>query len=286
MKRTLEQALAAKGFTAQEITDLGPALTNARFRSSLEEELGLVDTLKEQNTKLASDLNSYDKWFTDELTPDYEKLRKEREDAAVENAGLKARMELIQKQGMRRQGQQQDPEAQAEADRIAREASDAERQRQQPQRKYVDEDTFKGAFEATGTAIASAVNLARQHEKLFGADAELDMEVLYAEAKTAKMPVKAYWEKKFHVAEKREEIAKKRAEDNETRIRLDERNKMSVEMGLGSNHETRNLMPSNNPFTNRKKSDGDKQPWERGETELAKSRLEKALTKAAARGEA
>jgi hypothetical protein len=284
--RTLEQVLKSRGYTDADLAGMAAVLNDPRFRKSLEEEITRADQLAEANTKLSTDLNAYDKWFTDEISPEHTKLLKEREDAIAENAGLKARLELAQKGGMRKQGEQQDPAAIAEADRVAREATEAARRAGTPQPRYVDEATFQGAFEATGSAIAGAVNLARQHEKLFGADSDLDMEVLYAEAKAAKLPVKAYWEKKYHVAEKRQEMATKAASDREAAIRADERQKLTVEFGIGSNPNLRMLSPSNNPFTARKRPEGEKQPWERSETEATNARIQKAYEKAVARNEA
>jgi hypothetical protein len=287
--RTLEQVLKARGYSDAELAALAPALNDPRFRKSLEEEISNADNLAAANQKLTTDMNAYDKWFMEEITPEHTKILKEREDAIADAAASKARLDLLQRSRMQRQGENQDPAAmaaaRAEEERVAREASEAARLGLQPKTKYVDEQTFQGAFEATGSAIASAVNLARQHEKLFGADADLDMEVLYAEAKAAKMPVKAFWEKKYHVSEKRAEAAQKQGEAHDAKIRADERQKMSVEFGLGSNPNIRTMVPSNNPFVIRKQKEGDKQPWEKTESELTNARLTKAVEKAASRGE-
>lgn len=281
----IETLLKSKGFTDQEITDMAPMLNNARFRANLEEELTRAETLTTENAKLTQDLNGYDKWFTTEITPDYLKLQKEREDAVADAAAANARLKLLQERGMRQQGQNQDPAAIAEADRVAKEAADKARLAGQPGPKYVEEATFHSVFERTGEAIAGAVNISRQHEKLFpGVD--LDMEALYGEAKAAKLPVKAYWEAKFKVAEKRAELTAASAAAHDAKIRSDERQKVILEGGGGSNPNTRTLMPSVNPWVLRPNGDEKgKQPWETPDAERNQNRVTKAYTRAVGRGE-
>lgn len=280
MARTLEQVLKARGYSDQELTDLAPMLTNAKFRASLEAELVAADTLSEQNTRLSADLDNYDKWFTTEITPEHEKLLKEREDAVADAAAAKARLEIMQKRGMRKQGTQQDPDAVAEADAAAAAAAAASR-KVPDDKKYVDSDTFQNAFEATGEAIANGVDLVLDYQELFGK--RLNMTQARLEAKAARRPVRQYVEEKYGFAAKREEMAKKAKEDHEANIRKDERQKIMVE--FGGNPNLRTLVPSNNPFVPRKKVEGGKQPWELTENEKSESRIQKAYQKAVERGE-
>lgn len=281
--RTLEQVLKAQGMTDQELVDLAPSLKNPRFRASLEKEIAERDTFATQNAKLTADLEGYDKWYMEELTPDYEKVRKEREDAVADAAAAKARLELYQKQGMRRQGQEQDPAAVAEADRVAREAAEATRRAAQPGPQYVEASVFNQAFESTGDAIAQALDISRDHQRMFGT--ELSMTDLRLAAKAAKMPVKAYWEQQYHVGDKRKEIEAKNKSDHEASIRADQREKDALEFGLGSNPNIRPMGPSGNPFVLRKDATGGKQPWETPANERDQTRLKNAYEKAAKRGE-
>ncbi|MGH7182581.1 MAG: hypothetical protein ACREJN_11465 [Nitrospiraceae bacterium] len=289
--RTLEQVLLSKGFTQAELDapEMTVALKNPRFRKNMEEEFAAADVALAENARARKDLDEYDRWYTNEITPDYLRMQKEREDAVANEAAAKARLAISQKRLMERQAGQQSPEAlasaRAEEERIANEAAATARAAGQPGPKYVDEATFQTAFERTGEAIASGITLARQHEKLFGSD--LDMDELYKQARAAKMPVKAFWEQKYKVQDKRDEIAAKATADNEARIRADERQKFALEMGTGSNPNIRSAMPSNNPFVVRKSGEGvnGKQPWEIPENERTQTRIGKAFQKAVTRGE-
>lgn len=284
MPRTLEQVLKARGYTDQELTDLAPMLGNAKFRSSLESELGVIDTLQAQNANLTTDLDKYDQWFTNEITPEHEKLMKEKEDAVAEAAAAKARLDLHQKLAMKRQAHQQDPaaaaEAEAEAARVAAAAADATR-RVPDNKKYVDSETFQQAFESAGDAIANGVDLVMDFQELFGK--RLNMTQARLEAKAARKPVRDYVEQKYNFDGRRAEIAAKAKSDEEAKIRQDERQKVMVE--FGGNPNLRPMVPSNNPFVQRKKAANDKQPWELTENEKADARVQKAYQKAVERGE-
>ncbi|MGH7184481.1 MAG: hypothetical protein ACREJN_21255 [Nitrospiraceae bacterium] len=283
MARTLEQVLKARGYSDTELAAMSTVLQDPRFRKNLEEEIAAADTAREQNTKLTKDLDEYDRWFTNEITPEHTKLLKEREDAVAEAAASKARLELIQKRGMQRQGEIQDPALASDAEKAAQEAAERARAAGQPTTKYVDEQTFQGAFERTGEAIASGVDLMFDHQELFGT--RLNMQQIFLDAKAAKMPVRKYWESHFKVAEKRAEIAEKARGDNEARIRDDQRQKDALEFGGGSNPNLRVPIQSRNPFVSRR-AEGEKQPWEINENERNLSRVQKAFQKAVARGEA
>lgn len=283
MPKTLEQRMTENGWTAQELADVASMLGNAKFRKTIEDQLNAADTLVEQNAKLTRDLDTYDKWFTDEISPAHTAAIKKAEDAIADKAAAEARLKYLQETGMRRQAANQDPAvAQAEADRVAAEAAEAARRAGQPQPKYVSADTFQNAFESTGDAIADAYDLGMDYQELFGN--RLNMKQMRLEAKAARMPVRAYVENKFNFNVKRQEISTKATADHEAKIRADERQKLMVEFG-GSNPNMRVLSPSVSPFVSRKKVDAGKQPWERNENELTTDRIQKAVVKAAERGE-
>ena len=271
---TIEQLLKTKGYTDQELKDLEPMLANAKFRKTLEDEI----------TKMETDLTEYDNWFTKEITPEVNALRQKAAEAEAEAAAQKARFEAYQKSLMKRQGEQQDPAAAAAAaEEEARRVAAAKKEGGLDPSKYVTADTFNAAYDKTGEAIASAINITTQHMQLFPGQF-LDMEQLRLEAKNAKKPVKLFWEEKYNVASKRNEIEAKKKQEEEARIRSDERQKVMVEFG-GSNPNLRPLAPSSSPFIERKKADAGKQPWEKNESDLTKARIEKAIQKAAGRGE-
>lgn len=276
---TLEQLLSKKGYSAQEITDLSPLLANARFRKDLEEEL----TTSERAT---ADLNEYDRWFTQEITPEHTKLLKERDEAIATAAAEKTRFETYQRQTMMRQaGKTQaevDASEAAERSRLASEAA-AKNGGFDPN-KYVSADTFNQAYEKTGEAIASAINITTQHMQLFPGQ-YLDMEQLRNDARGARKPVKQFWEEKYGVAGKRAELAAKAKSDERALIAKEEREKLIVEFG-GSNPNLQTPQPSNNPFVIRKSTRTDtKQPWEKNDNDMSRARIDKAIQNAAKRGE-
>lgn len=278
---TIEQLLAKKGYSAQEITDLGPMLQNARFRKDLEEELTGMET---QLTKANTDLTEYDRWFTEDIGPEHQKLIKEHADAVAEAAASKAKFESYQRTSMMRQAGKTSEEIAAaekvERDRIAAEAA-ASAGRVDPT-KFVSSETFAQTYDKVGDAIAVATNIVSQHMQLFPGQF-IDMEQLRVEAKAAKKPVKEFWESKYGVAAKRTELATKAEETKAEKYRQEGYQKAAQE--LGGNPNLRPLAPSTSPFVARKKADATKQPWEKSEADVARTRIDAAVQKAAARGE-
>lgn len=272
---TIEQLLSTKGYSQQEITDLAPMLANNKFRKDLEEELGKLE-------KATVDLNEYDRWYTQEITPEHLRLVKERDDAVATAAAEKARMEAYQRTSQMRQAGKTEAEIR-ESERIERERVAAEAASKVDTSKFVTSDTFQRAFDATGEAMAVATNIVSNHMQLFPGQF-VDMEQLQRDAKAARKPVKQFWEEKYNVAGRRQELANKAKEDERAAIRKEEREKMIVEFG-GSNPNLQVMAPSHNPFVIRKAASVGKQPWERTENEMQRERIEKAIQNAAKRGE-
>ena len=269
---TLEQLLQAKGYTEQDITDIRPLLDNAKFRATLEAELT-------NGEKAAHDLDEYDRWFTNEITPEHQRLLDEKARAVADVAAAQARFEEYRKQTMKIQGRQQAPEVpQQEPATPPPAAADGK-----IDPRYVSNEVFQGAYQLTGKAIAQAIDITTQHMQLFPGQF-LNMEQLRDEAMNAKKSVKEFWEQKYNVAGKRAETAAKAKADEEAAIRADERRKMAVEFG-GSNPNLQIGAQSNNPFVVRKQPKEGKQPWERNDNERASDRITKAVEKAASRGE-
>lgn len=267
---TIEQLLKKRGYSDQEIADLGPMLQNSKFRKDLEEEL---TTMESEVIAKSNDLDKYDKWFTDEITPEHEKLVKERNDAVAEAAAAKARFEAYQKLGMKKQA---GDKAEDEPVVPAKKTDDLDPS------KFVTADTFNKAYESTGKAMANAIDIVSDHMQLFPGQ-HLNMTQLMEEARTARKPVREFWESKYKVAEKRAQNAQKAEEEKAEKYRQEGYKKAALE--FGSNPNTRVMVPSANPFVIRKKADAGKQPWERTESELSRARIEKAIEKAASRGE-
>lgn len=273
---TLEQLLTAKGYTAQELADLAPLLGNAKFRSDMEAELS-------DGIKAKTDLDEYDRWFTQEITPEHQALLKRTADAEAEAASAKAKFESYQKSGMFKQGGADAKKAAEEAEAAAEKARQEAKGAGLDTSKFVSNETFQQAYEKTGEAIAVATNIVTQHMQLFPGQ-YIDMEQLQQEARKAKKPVKEYWESKFNVPAKRIEIAAKEKTAYEDGIRADERKKLQIEFG-GSNPNLQIGVQSNNPFVIKKQSTTNKQPWEQNANEITRTRVQQAIEKAAGRGE-
>lgn len=274
----LEDLMLSKGYTQQELSDLGPMLNNAKFRATLEAEL-------DNAVKASHDLDEYDRWFTNEITPQHEQLMKRVADAEAEAAASKARFEAYQNSGMRKQagGGGQLSEDARKAEEEAARAREAAKGAGVDTSKFVTTDVFSQAYEKTGEAIAQAINITTQHMQMFPGQ-YLDMEKLREEARIAKKPVKDYWENKYGVSARRAELVEKERQDHENRIRADERQKMAVEFG-GSNPNLQVGMGSNNPFVIKKRTAETKQPWEQTPNDVSRARVLKAVEKAAGRGE-
>lgn len=268
----LEDVLKKRGYTDQELADLAPMLANAKFRKSLEDELTAGEAA-------LSDLDEYDKWFTQEITPEHERLRKEHADALADAAAAKARMEAYQKTTMKKQGTQQDPATQTQEPPAKQTADD------KVDPRYVTTDIFSKTADSMGEAIANAVDIVSEHMQLFGQSSMLNMNQLRLEAKQAKKPVREYWEKKYNVEAKRTEVAAKAETEKREALKKELRQELMVEFGTSNPNLQPVLAPSQSPFVARKKAAEGKQPWERNENELAKSRIEKAVKNAAGRGE-
>lgn len=275
---TIEQLLKAKGLTDQEITDLAPMLSNAKYRQALESELSQVETLRAQVTKNEQDLKEYDEWITGEIGPQQQRLMEEKANLAAEAAAAKARLDAYQKETMRRQAGATTETTTTETKTTA---DPAKTEIAIDPSKYVDRDTFVAAADRFNDAIADAQDLAEEHRELFGS--RLVLKDLREKAKAKRMSVRQYWEQEYKVGEKRKEIETKKQQDWENKIRQEERQKIALEQG--SNPSIRPAMPSTHPFVERKKADAGKQPWERNEAELANDRVQKAYKKSVERGE-
>lgn len=282
---TLEQRLTAAGYTAQELTDLAPMLNNAKFRQTLESQLDEADGYRDQNQKLNKDLDAFTNWFETEITPEHTKALKAAEDAEAARAAAEARLKFMQTRGMHRQGQQQDPDAVAAADAAAAAAAEKVRRDKEQGRQtnqYVSAETFQNAFESTGDAIADAFDLGQDYQELYGS--RLNLKQMRLEAKAAKMPVRAYVERKFNFAAKRQEV--ETAKHTKMLADAEQKGYQKAQMEFGgSNPNMQTLRPSMNPLAARKRVEGDKQPWEINETDRANSRVEKAFKKGIERGD-
>jgi hypothetical protein len=147
--------------------------------------------------------------------------------------------------------------------------------------RYVDRDTFLGAVDQEGNAIALVQDIASEHQLLFGNDPSkrLNWRAMRAEAKERKMNVEQLWMEKYNVPSARTALAAKEKSEYEARIASDAITKYKSE-----HPETNPLMAvptiSRTPFTGRVPSASDaSKPWLKSEGEREQARLAKVLPK-------
>jgi hypothetical protein len=147
--------------------------------------------------------------------------------------------------------------------------------------RYVDRDTFLGAVEQEGSAIALVQDIASEHALLFGNDPtkRLNFRALRTEAKDRKMNVEALWMEKFGVPAARATLAAKEKSEYESRIAADAITKYKSE-----HPETNPLLAvptiSRTPFSGRVPSASDAtKPWLKSDAEREQSRIAKVLPK-------
>jgi hypothetical protein len=273
---TLEELLKAKGYSTQEMEDLKPLLANSKFRSDLEAELS-------NGAKAVKDLDEYDRWFTNEITPQHQELLNRVALAEADVAASKARFEAYQKAGMQKQAGKDAAAVAAAAEEEAEKARKAAAAAGIDTSKFVTSDTLTKISDSTGDAMANAIDITTEHMQLFPGQ-RLNMQKLRNEAKAARIPVRDFWENKYKVKEREQEILAKAEADKIAEAEKRGYQKATVEFG-GSNPNLRIPGPSTSPFVVKKVKEGDKQPWERNASDLSKARIEKAISKAAERGE-
>jgi hypothetical protein len=130
--------------------------------------------------------------------------------------------------------------------------------------KYYTREEINAIARSEGQAIAVTASILNEHARLFP-DRPLDFESLYSRAVERKIPVKQLWMDEFKVQEARDSAAKRIQDERDNKIRKEEADRVRAEMASQyGNPETRPLQPSSSPFTFRKETGRDKQPWEVG----------------------
>ena len=128
-----------------------------------------------------------------------------------------------------------------------------------------------------GNVMKEFMVIQMEHKQVFGQ--ELPIGEFYDAAMAANdgKSLRQQWETKYNVPAKREEIAKKAAEEHDNAIRAEERKKV---LGEVSNPASRSLKPSQNPFytPEGKVKDGDTErpatgPWDDTGTPPAEAQL-------------
>lgn len=141
-----------------------------------------------------------------------------------------------------------------------------------PTKYFTKEDVIEIARKES-YAIATVNDISNEHARLFPGQ-PLRMRELLQEAQTRKIPVEKVWEEKFKVPEVRARVESETRTAYEKKLREEgaatAREEFASKYG---NPETRPLVPSTSPFSQRPESIRGKQPWETPEATLESDRV-------------
>jgi hypothetical protein len=277
MPRKAKDILKARGYTEEELTGLATMLNDPKFVGALEAEDAERERITLEHQKAQADLAATTKWYHEEAVPTLNKALGDATLARSERAKLEAQIKAEQDYGMRRVATQdnQPPQTQ-QTQQPPNGQQSGQNPFEQTDQRYITSETFKEAFNQTGTAIAMAQDIADDHRDLFGKRIDggvggLRQKYLAASETGFRGTLRQFWEKEYNVDQKRAELAQKEREAHDTSIRQDERTKVMSEF---ANPMTRSPESSRSPFMRKViaggTSDG-KQPWERGTVEQRRS---------------
>jgi hypothetical protein len=275
----LEDLLKSKGYTDADLEALKPMLSDSRFRTSIEEQFGAVES---ERDRIKSEAEAREAEWQRSLAEDYNPRIAAAEKKAIEKdleaANYRRQVELAKEYGLL-------PEDHTPAAATAA-APAAGSPAYDPKRHPTFEDVGKFA-DAEGEAIALSHDLADEYEYLcgkplfdyVGADGRRGMRALRSEAKAARKNLDAYMADKFDFAGKRAEKEAARQKEHDDAIRRDAEEKTRAELATKyGNPLLRAPMPSRQPFIPTKPQQG-KQPWDMTAQERRSGRIERAMTK-------
>lgn len=275
----LQDLLKAKGWTDAELADpaYAPLLTNAKFSTTLEEQLANLET---ERDLFKNQVTEFETWRTQTAIPKFDEISARESAARQEAARLKEEIKIARDYGYlppERQGEQPDPQT-ARASQAAAQAEAFD----PAKHNLVTRDEIGRFANLEGEAIAMATDLAEEYRILYpgqsiysyeGQNGTRGMRALRLEALAAKKNLDQYIYDKFNFQGKRSEADAKRRAEAEDAIRKDERAKVAAEYRIPGN-----AIPtaSRFPFIPAKPKDGG-QPWEKTPSELRERRLQSAM---------
>jgi hypothetical protein len=280
---TLEQILKTKGYTDADLEALKPLLSDSRFRTSMEEQFGALET--ERNTFKANfeaKETEIEDWRTTVVNPRIAAAEQETVKARTEAAVLREQVQIAKDYGLIPEGEKASAPPSASAT-PGNEAFDPSKH------NLVTRDEIGRFADLEGQAIAMAHDIGEEYRYLSGGkslydyvapDGKRGMQALRAEAIKAKVPTDQYVAQKFDFAGKRQAIESKRQEEHDAQVAKDAVSKHILENGANPN--TRTPGTSRSPFIPRPQgtspAGGAKQPWEVPAQERRNARQERAIT--------
>jgi hypothetical protein len=223
-------------------------------------------------TKAESDKAAYDKWYKEVAEPTAAKALSERDQALADAAAERARLKKLQDLGLV-----------AIAEQMGEKLDDKEKPPvitgTPDMSKYVDRDTLLAVAAQEGDAIATAQDIAFEHQRLLP-DKPLNFRELRKRALDNKRSVYDQLQSDFNVPTIREQKAAAEKTVYETKLREEgasaERAKLQT-----ANPNLVTPVASTSPFTGRAPSSqsADAQPWNKSEAERESTRLQKGISK-------
>lgn len=271
---TYAEYLKQNGATDEDIKVLDNPIARKGFEALQRQAADASAAAKAATDAQAADRAELEKWYQEQQVPAYQKMQNELVAARANEAKAKAAVMALQKQGLidvaKDLGYDAAPTAGTPPANPGAVGFDAS--------KYVTTDAVVALAEQEGDAIALAQDIAFEHRTLFP-DKPLNFRQLRAAAKAAHKPVEQYWMDTYQVQPAR--AAREAAEKSAYEARLikqgadSEREKYISQYG---NPDTRPLVPSTSPFTQRPATGRDKQPWETN-TDPSNDRVRRATAK-------
>src|ERR1017187_4091308 len=223
----LEDILKAKGYADADIAALAPMLSDARFRSTLEDTYGVLESERDSLKSLNAD---WQRKLDEDYNPAITRAQKEMETARLEAARLRETVKIAKDFGYLTD----ETVAPPVPDPNAPKPFDAKLH------KVVTYDDIGRLADQEGEAIAMAYDLGAEYSALYGgkslieyqgADGARGMRALRQEAKVARKNLDVYVAEKFNFSGKRTEADATRQKAHDDSIRSEERSKVAAELG-------------------------------------------------------
>jgi hypothetical protein len=212
---------------------------------------------KAAKDKAEADRVKLETWFRDVATPEYKELERRAITAEAEAGKAKAAWQAAQERGLIDIAQLEALGYKKETTPTTIAAPAGGFDEKAWNQRLID--MANGA----GDGLAAMQDIVLEHNLLFP-DKPLRVRELRAEAVKAGKNIDVYWSEKYSVPAARDAREKKIKDEYETKLRKEGHDAAVLELaGKYANPETRPLMPSSNPFTVRKDSGRNVQPWQR-----------------------
>lgn len=263
---TLAEYLRSEGATEEDLKLLDTPLA----RKAFDKQQAAVEAAAAEKARAADVIKRNQEWAV-EVEENNQKYLKERDSALVKAAALEAQQKKMTELGLIEIAEKMEP------------GSTKTEQKTEPATfdpsKYVDRDTLMQVAEREGDAIATAQDIAFEHQRLFGTDPtkRLNFRELRKEALSRKISVEQLWMDKYPVQATRDRFAADERAAYEKKIADD-----AVARYRSENSQTNPMtgipVISRTPFT-APASEGQagKQPWQTSEAAQSNSRVQKVL---------